>query len=252
MHLGSRGAQAEMINDFLKNHSCENLFLVGDIVDFWALKRKSYFPESHTEVLRRILKKSNNGTKVTYVIGNHDEYLRNLLPLSFGEIAFADETSYTAGDGKRYLIVHGDRFDQVVKYAKWLAWLGDVGYEFLLRSNNVVKYVRRKLGFPGFWSLSAAVKYHVKGAVSFIGSYEDAVVKTVIDSEYSGIICGHIHSAEIREMNGITYCNTGDWVESCTAIVEHDDGTLHLIRWAEERGRKKIGTDIMEMAEACL
>lgn len=230
VHLGSRGAQAEALDDFLKNNTCDNLYLVGDIIDFWALRRKIYFPESHVRVIRRLLKRQEQGVKVTYIVGNHDEVLRDFIPLTFGEMKVLDDTIHTAADGKRYLVIHGDQFDQVMRYAKWLAWLGDIGYALLLRSNTVVNWFRRRFGL-GHWSLSAYVKYKVKMAVNFIGEFEQTVAKAAKDHNVDGVICGHIHHAEDRQIDGIAYLNDGDWVESCTALVENEHGRMSVITW---------------------
>lgn len=228
--MGSRGAQAEAVTNFLKYNTSEYLYLVGDIIDFWALKRKVFFPESHTTVLRKIFKRAANGTKVFYTPGNHDEAVRQFIPLSFGEVQIDDEFVHTTEAGKRLLIIHGDCYDQVVKYARWLAFAGDIGYSFLLRCNGFVNRVRKWFGY-GYWSMSKYIKQRVKTAVSFVGEYENAVVHSVIDRGLDGVVCGHIHCAELRDMNGIIYANSGDWVESLTALVEHMDGRLELIHW---------------------
>jgi UDP-2,3-diacylglucosamine pyrophosphatase LpxH len=232
LHLGSRGARAEAVEDFLKHHASENLFLVGDIIDFWALSRGVYFPTSHQNVLRKIMKRAKQGTRVTYIVGNHDDVVRGFIPVEFGEIEVCNETIYESADGKKYLIIHGDQFDQVVKYAKWLAFLGDIGYEILLKSNRIVNKFRSMFGL-GYWSLAAYMKKTVKGAVNFIGNYEQAVVRAARDHKVNGVVCGHIHSAAMSQFDDILYLNTGDFVESCTAIVEHMDGTMELIHWPE-------------------
>lgn len=229
-HLGTPGSKADDLLDFLRAHSSEKLYLVGDIVDFWALSRKSYFPQSHINVIRKFLSRSSQGTEVIYLPGNHDEKIRDIIPIDMGNIKVVDSCVHETIDGKKFLVIHGDVYDQIVRYAKWVAWLGDIGYGLLLKSNRIVNFFRRKFGM-GYWSLSAHVKKKVKAAVNFIGNYELAVSQDVKDREVDGVICGHIHQAEIKTINGILYCNTGDWVESCTALVEHFDGRLELLSW---------------------
>ena len=231
VHLGSRGSKAAALNRFLKNNTSENLYLVGDIIDFWALRRKMFFPQSHVNVVRRFLKRSNS-SKVYYIVGNHDEYLRQFLPMAFGDMQFVNEMVHEAADGRRYLVIHGDQYDQVMLYAKWLAFLGDVGYSVLMRANGAVNACRRWFGL-GYWSLSAYAKRKVKAAVNFIGQFEDAVTHDVRQRGLDGVICGHIHHAEIKPLTGeFTYLNCGDWVESCTVLVEHFDGHIELLQLA--------------------
>lgn len=231
IHLGSRGCQADALLEFLRAHSSEHLYLVGDIVDFWSLSRKVYFPQSHVNVMRKFLSRSNQGTHVVYVPGNHDETVRAFIPMVLGNIEVVEQIIHETVDGKRLLVIHGDAFDQVVKHTRWLAWVGDVGYALLLRSNHVINALRRGLNLP-YWSLSAYVKSSVKQAVNFISGYERAVSGAARAMSVDGVVCGHIHHAEMRSMDGILYCNTGDWVESCTALVEHMDGRLEIIDWS--------------------
>lgn len=230
-HLGSPGCQAERLLDFLRQTESDTLILVGDIIDFWALKRKSYWPESHNTVVQKVLKKARHGTRVIYIPGNHDEYLREYLDHTFGNIEMHPEFIHTRANGETMLCVHGDDFDVVTRYHRWVAVLGDIGYETLLTANRYFNKVRAKFGL-GYWSLSAYIKGKVKQAVSFIGEYEENVAKEAKDRGVDGVLCGHIHHAEIKTIDGILYVNTGDWVESCTAIVEQYDGTLELIRWS--------------------
>jgi len=230
-HLGSRGAKADFLAEFLKYNQCEKLYMVGDIIDGWRLKKRMFWPQAHTNVLRRILTLSKRGTDVIYVTGNHDDFLRRYSGLSFGNIELCDEAVYEA-EGKRYLIVHGDKYDSVIQTQKWLAFIGDWGYETLVVLNRHFNRIRHKFGM-GYWSLSSYVKQKVKKAVSFISAYEDAVVEDCKEQGFDGVICGHIHHPEIRDINGIHYINCGDWVESCTAIVETMEGELKLLRWVE-------------------
>jgi UDP-2,3-diacylglucosamine pyrophosphatase LpxH len=232
IHLGSRGAKADYLAHFLKHNHCEKLYLVGDIIDGWRLKKRMFWPQAHTNVIRRILTKSKRGTEVVYVTGNHDDFLRRYSGLDFGNITLCDQTTFETKDGQRLLVIHGDKYDSVIQTQKWLAYLGDWSYETLVVLNRYYNWVRKKLG-KEYWSLSSFLKQKVKGAVSFISAYEDAVVKDCRKEGFSGVICGHIHHPEIREIDGIDYYNCGDWVESCTAIVETMDGEMKLLRWVE-------------------
>lgn len=231
-HLGTRGCKAEFLLDFLRHTECETLYLVGDIVDGWRLKKSWYWTEKQNEVVREILKKTRNGCQVIYVPGNHDEVMRDYTNLFFGGVLVKDEVIHEAADGKRYLVIHGDKFDSVVKYAKWLAHLGDWAYTMLLSTNHYFNAIRRWLKLP-YWSLSAFLKQKVKNAVEFISKFEEAVAHEARRRGVDGVVCGHIHHAEMREIDGILYCNDGDWVESCTALIETPDGKLEILRWAE-------------------
>ncbi|MDX1796240.1 MAG: UDP-2,3-diacylglucosamine diphosphatase [Hydrogenovibrio sp.] len=232
VHLGSRGAKAEFLSSFLKYNNCDTLYLVGDIVDGWRLKKRMFWPQEHTDVIRRILTKAKRGTKVIFVTGNHDEFLRRYSGIDFGNISLTDEATHHCVNGDKLLVVHGDKYDSVVQTRKWLAMLGDWGYETLVRFNTSFNQARRLLGMR-YWSLSAYVKQRVKSAVSFITAYEEAVVKDCQLHGYQGVVCGHIHHPEIRDIAGIDYYNCGDWVESCTAIVETDEGKMKLLQWIE-------------------
>ncbi|MGB0681816.1 MAG: UDP-2,3-diacylglucosamine diphosphatase [Magnetovibrionaceae bacterium] len=242
IHLGTRGCKAEMLLDFLKNTESEYLYLVGDIIDGWRLKRYWMWRQSHNDVVQKLLRKARKGTRVTYIPGNHDEMFRDFSKHRFGHVAVLNEAHHTTADGRRFLILHGDQFDGVVKYAKWLAFVGDTAYTFALQLNTGVNIVRRKMGFR-YWSLSAFLKHKVKNAVEFISHFENAVCGEARRRGVDGVICGHIHTAEIRDIDGILYCNDGDWVESCTALVEHQDGKLEIIHWAELRGLSMLPED---------
>jgi UDP-2,3-diacylglucosamine pyrophosphatase LpxH len=233
IHLGTRGCNAELLLDFLRASECETLYLVGDIVDGWRLRKGWYWPDAHNEVVRRLLKMAHRGTHVVLVAGNHDEMLRPYAGMSFGGVEVALEAIHTTADGRRLLVTHGDGFDAVVLYARWLAFLGDKAYSLLLRLNVVLNAVRRRFKLP-YWSLSAYLKKRVKNAVQFIGAFEEAVAHAARDRQVDGVVCGHIHSAEIRQIGEITYYNDGDWVESCTALVEDRAGTISIVDWAEE------------------
>lgn len=242
-HLGTSGCNADLLLDFLKSIQPDTLYLVGDIIDGWRLKRGWYWPPRHNDVVRRVLKLANKGTRVVYVPGNHDEALRDYSGLSFGGVAIVTEAVHTTADGRRLLVLHGDEFDGVVLYAKWLAFLGDYAYAALLRLNIGFNLVRRRFGLP-YWSLSAHMKKKVKNAVAFISRFEEAVAHAAADRGVDGVVCGHIHSAEIRVFAGVTYYNDGDWVESCTALVEHRDGRMEIIDWAERTAALGAGAGV--------
>ncbi|GGC32869.1 UDP-2,3-diacylglucosamine hydrolase [Novosphingobium marinum] len=231
VHLGTRGCNAGMLVDFLRSIECETLYLVGDIVDGWRLRKGWYWPDAHNEVVRRILKMAHRGTRVVFIAGNHDEVLRDYAGMTFGGVELALESVHVTADGRQLLVTHGDAFDGVVLYARWLAFLGDAAYGLLLRSNIWFNAIRRRLKMP-YWSLSAYMKKRVKNAVQFISSFEEAVAHEAVTRGLDGIVCGHIHSAEIREIAGITYYNDGDWVESCTALVEDAHGAITIVDWA--------------------
>lgn len=246
IHLGTAGCNAELLVDFLKSIECETLYLVGDIIDGWRLKRGWYWPARHNDVIRCFLKMAKKGTRVVYVPGNHDEAFRDYTGLQFGDVELAHEAIHVTADGRRLLVVHGDAFDGVVLYARWLAFLGDSAYELLLKANIVFNRIRRRFGLP-YWSLSAYMKKRVKNAVQFIGNYEEAVAHAATERGVDGVVCGHIHSAEIRQFGAITYYNDGDWVESCTALVEHADGAMEILDWAE-RNRDRIAAARTQVA----
>ena len=234
IHLGTRGCKAEFLLDFLRYNEADKIYLVGDIVDGWRLKKTWYWPQAHNDVVQKLLRKARKGTEIIYVPGNHDEALRNYTGVHFGGVVVASDTVHETADGKRLLVLHGDAFDGVVKYAKWLALLGDWAYNVMLRINTWYNVTRRVLGF-GYWSLSAYLKNKVKNAVKFVDDFERAVADEARRRNLDGVVCGHIHKAEMREIDGILYINDGDWVESCTALVEHHDGRLEIVHWAEER-----------------
>lgn len=234
IHLGTRGCKAEFLLDFLKHVDCEQLYLVGDIIDCWRLRRGWYWPQSHNDVVQKLLRKARKGTRVIYIPGNHDEPLRDYVDMQFGGVALAKEVIHLTADGKRFLVLHGDEFDGIVKYARWLALLGDWAYRTMLQLNHWFNLARRTFGYP-YWSLSAWLKQRVKDAVKYIDDYERAVAEEARRRGVDGVVCGHIHKAEIRRIGEILYANDGDWVESCTALVEHEDGRLEILHWTEER-----------------
>ncbi len=232
-HLGTRGCRSDFLADFLGRVSCQHMFLVGDIIDGWRLRKSWYWDEQHDNVLRLILGHARSGAEVTYIPGNHDEMFRAWLPvgLEIAGIRLRDEAIHQTVTGKRLLVIHGDQFDSVVRYARFLALLGDGAYTAALVINRWFNAVRRRLGYP-YWSLSAWLKRQVKEAVKAIDRFETALAGEARRRGLDGVVCGHIHHAEMREVNGVLYLNDGDWVESCTALVEHHDGRLELIDWA--------------------
>ncbi len=232
VHLGTSGCQAGRLLEFLKATESETLYLVGDIVDGWQLKRRWYWHQTHNDVVQLVLKKAKKGTKVIFVPGNHDEAIRQFIGLDFGGIKIRDELIHTCANGKRMLVLHGDRFDGVIACAKWLAYVGDSLYTMILKFNQYYNAWRARSGLP-YWSLSQYLKLKVKNAVSYITSFETALADEARKQGVDGIVCGHIHKPEIRDIDGILYCNDGDWVESLSALVEEADGELRLIDWHE-------------------
>jgi len=239
IHLGTSGCKAEFLLDFLRVNESDQLYLVGDIVDGWQLKRGWYWKQSHNDVVQKVLRKARKGTKVTYIVGNHDEVLREFLGLRFGEILIENEAVHELRDGRRLWVTHGDLFDGVIQYAKWLAYLGDTAYTVALKVNDHFNYLRHKMGMS-YWSLSQYLKHRVKNAISFITAFEEALTTEAQRRGYDGVVCGHIHRPEIREIDGTLYCNDGDWVESLSALVETHEGELKLVYWAHRRFEKEL------------
>ncbi|SFI22398.1 UDP-2,3-diacylglucosamine diphosphatase [Nitrosomonas sp. Nm34] len=232
IHLGTPGCQAQALLEFLRAYPSEQLYLVGDIIDGWQLRQGWYWPQSHNDVIQKLLRRVRKGCKVVYVPGNHDEFARQFLGHSFGGIEVVEEVIYQTVDGRKFWIIHGDYFDGVVQCAKWLAYVGDNLYELTLKLNRYLSSLRARLGMP-YWSLSRYLKHKVKTAVSYVTSFEQAVAMEARRRGLDGVICGHIHHPEIRDINGITYCNDGDWVESLSALVEHFDGRIELVHWPQ-------------------
>jgi UDP-2,3-diacylglucosamine pyrophosphatase LpxH len=230
IHLGTPGCKATLLLDFLRRNDSDALYLVGDIVDGWRLRRSWYWRQTHNDVVQKVLRKARKGTRVIYIPGNHDEALRDYLGRHFGGIEVVREAVHTTADGRRFLVLHGDAFDAIVRTAGWLAILGDRAYSAAIFVNTWFNRVRLALGWP-YWSLSNFLKQRVKNAVKYIDSFEASVANEARKRGLDGVICGHIHKAEIREIGGVLYCNDGDWVESCTALVEHHDGKLEILDW---------------------
>ncbi len=230
LHLGTPGCQAEALLDFLKENTSDYLYLVGDIVDGWQLRRKWYWPQAHNDVVQKLLRKARKGCRVIYVPGNHDEFARHFLDHHFGGIEVVDEAVHLTADGRQLWVIHGDYFDAVVQQAKWLAYVGDYLYEFTLKLNRYLNNLRGRMGLP-YWSLSQYLKHKVKKALNYVTDFENAVANQAAKQGYQGVVCGHIHRAEIREVEGVLYCNDGDWVESRSALVEDKQGVLSLVYW---------------------
>jgi UDP-2,3-diacylglucosamine pyrophosphatase LpxH len=235
VHLGTPGCQAQALLHFLRHVECETLFLVGDIIDGWQLRRQWFWPQAHNDVVQKVLRKARKGTRVIFVPGNHDEFARKYLGHNFGGVDVVEDHIHTTADGRQLWVTHGDLFDGVIQCAKWLAYVGDWAYELTLRINRHFNSLRARLGLP-YWSLSKYLKLKVKRAVSYVGDFEEAVAREARARGVHGVVCGHIHHAEMRMIDGVLYCNDGDWVESLTALVEHPDGRLEVIDWTQRVG----------------
>jgi len=231
IHLGTRACQADRLLDFLRNYTAENVFLIGDIVDFWSMRRSIAWTSDQNTFVQKILRRARRGERVVFIPGNHDEVLRDYIGIKFGDIEVAGEHLHQLADGRRFLLLHGDEFDQITRHHRWIAVLGDVMYDVLVRLNSMIAFVRRRFGVTCYWSLAGYAKRRIKKALEFICDFEQSAAHAARQRGLDGIICGHIHSAVIREVDGVTYVNCGDWVDSCTAIVEHLDGRLELIAW---------------------
>jgi len=232
IHLGTKFSQAELFLNFLRNNSSENIYLVGDIIDGWAIKRKFIWPQSHSDVIQKILRLARKGTNVFLIAGNHDEFLRPFLPIMLGDkLSIDSEFEYKSIRGKNYLVTHGDFFDSITMTKKWIAILGDYGYDALLHLNSIINFFRKVFGYKRYWSLSKYVKDNIKKSVSFINDFEGILTTHARKNGYDGVICGHIHKAEIKDIEGIEYLNSGDWIENCTALVETMDGEWKIISY---------------------
>ena len=236
VHLGTKGSNAGALINFLRDTEFETLYLVGDLIDIWALRRGIYWPQDHNDVIQKLLRKGRKGTEIIYIIGNHDEFLREYIAehqFLMGNIAVLDEATHVTKTGDRLWIIHGDAFDGVTRHHRWVALLGDAGYTFLLWSNGWFNQLRRLLHLP-YWSLSAAIKHKVKQAVNFVYDFEHTVAREAGKRGYDGVVCGHIHQAQKSLIDGINYYNCGDWVESCTALAEDEHGEIHILHWAQQ------------------
>ena len=241
VHLGTRACQAERLIDFLREYPAKHLFLVGDIIDFWSMSRGIHWSRAQNTVVQKVLRRARRDEQVVLVPGNHDEALRDYCEAVFGDIKLAREHIHETADGRRFLLIHGDDFDQVTRHHRWVAVLGDVAYNLLVRANGWLSWARRLLGIAGYWSLAGYAKRRVKTALQFIFDFEDSVIRHVRERGLDGVICGHIHWAALKEVDGLVYANCGDWVDSCTALVEHEDGRLELVHWgAPSRARSTL------------
>jgi UDP-2,3-diacylglucosamine pyrophosphatase LpxH len=232
IHLGTRACQAERLLDFLREYSAEYLYLLGDIIDFWSMARSVHWAAAHNTVVQKVLRRARHGEKIIFIPGNHDEVLREYVGTAFGDILLLDHAIHVTADGRRFLLTHGDEFDQVTRYHRWIAVYGDYFYNLLVAANVRLSWIRRRLGRPGYWSLATYAKRRVKSALQFVFDFEDSVIRDVRLRGLEGVICGHIHCAAIKTVGGLTYVNCGDWVDSCTGIVEHLDGQLELVDWS--------------------
>ena len=239
VHLGTRGCNAALLIDFLDSVDSDTMYLVGDIIDGWRLRKRFYWPAAHNDVVWRILKRARRGTRIVYIPGNHDEMFRQFTGLDFGGVEIRRKAIHETADGRRLLVLHGDEFDVITLAHRWLAHVGDAAYGLLMRLNVVVNAVRRRLDLP-YWSLSKHAKAKVKNAVEFISHYEEVVAHAAGSRGVDGVVCGHIHTAEMRTIGGVAYYNDGDWVEGCTALVEHHDGRMELLHWADEVAARKL------------
>ena len=247
VHLGTRGCAADLLIDFLDTTDSETMYLVGDIIDGWRLKKKFYWPDTHNDIVWRIMKRAKRGTRVVYVPGNHDEMFRQFTGMNFGGVEIKRQTIHTTADGRRLLIAHGDEFDAIMLSHRWLAFFGDQAYGALMRCNHAVNKVRGWMGKP-YWSLSKTAKQKVKNAVEFISRFEHAVAHEAAARGVDGVVCGHIHHAEFRELSGVQYYNDGDWVEGCTALVEHYDGRMEILHWVEEMAKRDAARPVLKIA----
>ena len=249
VHLGTKGCNAELLIDFLDSTDSETMYLVGDIIDGWRLKKKLYWPASHNDIVWRILKRAKRGTRIVYIPGNHDEMVRQFAGLNFGGVEIQRAAVHETADGRRLLVLHGDEFDAIMLAHRWLAVVGDALYELLMVLSGWINAVRRRIGLP-YWSLSKMAKHKVKNAVEFISRYEEVVTRAAAARRVDGVVCGHIHTAEIKEFEAVSYYNDGDWVEGCTALVEHFDGRMEVLNWPEEIARREALAALAVSGEA--
>ncbi len=250
IHLGTRACQADRLVGFLRDYPADQTYLIGDIIDFWAMSRSIYWTPAQNTVVQKLLRRARHGDRVVFIPGNHDEALRDYCGIIFGDIEVVDELIHETADGRRFLLIHGDVFDQVTRHHRWVAVLGDKAYDLLVRINHWLSWGRRKLGISGYWSLAGYAKRKVKTALNFIFDFEDSAIHHARERGLDGVICGHIHWATIRDFDGLTYVNCGDWVDSCTAIVEHFDGRLELVAWGEQPVAAKLAAPIPEPEHA--
>lgn len=249
VHLGTRACQAARLVDFLRAYRSQHLYLIGDIIDFWSMNRAVHWAPAHNTVIQKVLRRARHGCQVIFIPGNHDEALRDYSGLAFGDIRIETEWVHHAADGQRYWLIHGDAFDQVTRHHRWVAVLGDKAYDLLVRLNHWLSWCRRKLGLAGYWSLAGYAKRKVKTALNFIFDFEESAIHHARERGLDGVVCGHIHWAAIRDVGGLLYANCGDWVDSCTAIVEHFDGRLELVAWGMRGMLPALAAPALDTAE---
>lgn len=237
VHLGTRACRADLLVDFIRHHEADTFYLVGDIVDGWQITRGVFWPQAHSDVIQKLLRKARKGTKVVYIAGNHDEALRPYIGLQFGGIATANEAVHETADGKRLWVVHGDALDTVISFSRFWTWFGDWAYDLAVGLTTMVNRMRQRFGL-GHWSLAAAIKSRSKTAQAYVDAFERGLAAEAKRRGYDGVICGHIHTPALKTIDGVLYANDGDWVENCSALAEHRDGRLEIIRWTQKRGRK--------------
>lgn len=247
VHLCTKDCRADLLYDFLDAIKCDYLYLVGDIIDIWALRRRWFWPAFYNEVLHKLLKRARKGADVIFIPGNHDDFFRSFVGYQLGDIRVVENAMHETADGRKFLVMHGDEFDTVIKHHKWLAGLGSHAYRHLITLNRIVNAVRRWMGKP-YWSFSGAIKRRVKQAVTFVNNFEQFLVREAHHRKVDGVICGHIHQPAMRDIEGILYCNTGDWVENCTALVEHESGELELIYWHDVVRQREAVSSATETA----
>jgi UDP-2,3-diacylglucosamine pyrophosphatase LpxH len=243
VHLGYKGCKAEFLLDFLRSTETDYLFLVGDIIDIWSMKRTLFWPQSHNNVIRTILGKAKHGTKVIYIPGNHDEEFREYDGMVFGNVEIHNEYAHTTADNRSVYMLHGDKYDSYMQCSKLTEFVGNLSYDFILYANRKLDKLRHQLGFP-FWSLARFIKSKVRNAMAHIRKFENIVAADAKKHGHDIVICGHIHHADIRCINGVTYCNDGDWIEHCTALVEKQDGKIELIHWSDRQVALKADTEV--------
>jgi UDP-2,3-diacylglucosamine pyrophosphatase LpxH len=246
VHLGTRNSNAAALLDFLRDHEVETLYIVGDLIDVWQMRRGIYWPQQHNDVIQKLLRKARKGTRIIYIPGNHDDFVEGFCGY-YGHIAIEKHAIHMTADGRRILVIHGHELDTVVQNARWLAFAGDLGYQFLLGLNPLINFVRRRFGL-GYWSLSAYAKKRVKDAVNFIGEFEGAIVRYAERHAVDAVLCGHIHSAGIRQVGTVTYYNCGDWVETCSALVENFDGEIELLNFNPHQSMPSASVKKPELA----
>ncbi|NKI17731.1 UDP-2,3-diacylglucosamine diphosphatase [Spongiibacter sp. KMU-166] len=234
IHLGFKDCRAEYLLDFLAKVECDSIYLIGDVIDLWAMKRSLFWPSSHYDVLRSLFNKANAGTRIVYIPGNHDEPFRDYVGNIFGPIEIRKDAVYTTVKGKRLLMFHGDCLDEHIQLRKWENLIGDAAYDLLLFLNRWANFFRRRSG-RHYWSLATYIKQRIPNARQVIEVFEQAAVQEAAARNLDGVICGHIHQPALKEIDGLLYCNDGDWIENCTVLTEDDAGNMELLQWTEKQ-----------------